>query len=50
MVHITKGEKNYLLSKGYKLHKDIFCSATKRHFYAREDKKILEELEKYKKR
>ena len=47
MINITKAEKNYLLKKGYRYHKDVFSSATKRHFYAREDKRILEELRKY---
>ena len=41
MIEITKGEKDYLLANHCYWHTHIFASTTRRHYYAREDERIL---------
>ena len=47
MVKITKSEKDYLLSKGCRWHKEIMASYTRRHYYAIESQKVIDLLNQY---
>lgn len=42
MVEITKGECEYLLAHHCYWHTHIFASTTRRHYYAREDERIIQ--------
>ena len=46
MLNISKSEKDYLLNHGCQWHVHIFASTTRRHYYAREDQRIINLLEK----
>lgn len=45
MVEITKNEVDYLLKHKCFWHTHIFSSTTRRHYYAREDDRILRLLQ-----
>ena len=44
MIEISKSEKDYLLANHCYWHTHIFASTTRRHYYAREDERILQLL------
>lgn len=47
MIKISKSEKDFLLSKGFKWHEDITTSYKRRHYYAVESREVLMLLRKY---
>lgn len=47
MIRISKNERDYLIQKGCRWHKDITASTTRRHYYAIESKKVIELLRRY---
>ena len=41
MIEISKKEKDYLIANGCRWHNEIFASTTRRHYYAREDARVM---------
>jgi hypothetical protein len=48
MIKISKNQKEYLLSRGCKWHKEIMVPYTHRHYYAIESNKVKRLLNEYK--
>ena len=48
MIKIIKREKDYLIANGCQWFEDIHASTTRRHYYATENQKVKDILEKYK--
>jgi hypothetical protein len=48
MIKISKNQKDFLLSRGCRWHKDITAPYTHKHYYAIESNKIKNLLKEYK--